>query len=99
MQRRNRIPSIFNIYMVDVLCCALGCVVLLWQVYFAEAEMQTAAVRAAMDDINKLSGTNKSLQDYLNERQRELEESRTRETRSQAALDEHRRLTDPTIPG
>jgi predicted nucleic acid-binding Zn-ribbon protein len=27
---RHRIPSIFTLSMVDVLCCALGCVILLW---------------------------------------------------------------------
>jgi hypothetical protein len=30
MRVRHRIPSIFNLSMVDVLCCALGCVILLW---------------------------------------------------------------------
>jgi len=30
MRHRHRIPSIFNLSMVDVLCCALGCVILLW---------------------------------------------------------------------
>jgi len=29
---RHRVPTIFNIYMLDVICCALGCVILLWQV-------------------------------------------------------------------
>ena len=24
---RHRVPSVFGIYMVDVLCCALGCVI------------------------------------------------------------------------
>lgn len=37
MQTRHRIPTIFSIYMVDVLCCALGCVVLLWQLNYQEA--------------------------------------------------------------
>lgn len=37
MQTRHRIPTIFNLSMVDVLCCALGCVILLWLVYFKEA--------------------------------------------------------------
>ena len=32
MRIRHRIPSIFNLSMVDVLCCALGCVILLWLV-------------------------------------------------------------------
>ncbi len=30
MRVRHKIPSIFNLSMVDVLCCALGCVILLW---------------------------------------------------------------------
>src|SRR5215467_4496944 len=30
MKVRHRIPTIFNLSMVDVLCCALGCVILLW---------------------------------------------------------------------
>src|SRR5262249_10871204 len=45
MAIRHRTPTIFSIYMVDVLCCALGCVILLWQLYHAESEEQTAAAR------------------------------------------------------
>ncbi len=30
MRIRHRVPTIFNLSMVDVLCCALGCVILLW---------------------------------------------------------------------
>ena len=43
MHLRHRVPTIFNIYMLDVICCALGCVILLWQVAHQEAEQQTAA--------------------------------------------------------
>jgi len=38
MRARHRIPSIFNLSMVDVLCCALGCVILLWLLNFREAK-------------------------------------------------------------
>ncbi len=38
MQTRHRIPTIFNLSMVDVLCCALGCVILLWLVNFRDAK-------------------------------------------------------------
>ena len=38
MGARHRIPSIFNLSMVDVLCCALGCVILLWLLNFREAK-------------------------------------------------------------
>src|SRR5438132_13436222 len=40
MRIRHKTPSIFNISMVDVLCCALGCVILLWLLHFREAEEQ-----------------------------------------------------------
>ena len=30
MRTRHRTPTIFSLSMVDVLCCALGCVLLLW---------------------------------------------------------------------
>jgi hypothetical protein len=43
MQTRHRIPTIFNLSMVDVLCCALGCVILLWLVYFKEARERSVA--------------------------------------------------------
>ncbi len=43
MRTRHRIPSIFNLSMVDVLCCALGCVILLWLVNFREAKRRAAA--------------------------------------------------------
>src|SRR5262245_33421331 len=48
MQVRHRIPTIFSIYMVDVLCCALGCVVLLWQLYHYESEEQSARARESL---------------------------------------------------
>jgi predicted nucleic acid-binding Zn-ribbon protein len=37
MRIRHRVPSIFNLSMVDVLCCALGCVILLWLLNMREA--------------------------------------------------------------
>src|ERR1051326_6952186 len=30
MRGRHRIPTIFTLSMLDVFCCALGCVILLW---------------------------------------------------------------------
>jgi len=69
---RHRTPSIFSIYMVDVLCCALGCVILLWQLYHAESEEQTAAARNALSklakadiDINDLKSERDGLKDEL----------------------------------
>jgi hypothetical protein len=44
MQIRHRIPTIFNLSMVDVLCCALGCVILLWLLNLREAKERAATV-------------------------------------------------------
>src|SRR5437763_572448 len=43
MRTRHRIPTILNLSMVDVLCCALGCVILLWLVNFREAKRRAVA--------------------------------------------------------
>src|SRR5262245_32634165 len=40
MRTRHRIPTIFNLSMVDVLCCALGCVILLWLLNLREAKQR-----------------------------------------------------------
>lgn len=50
MRPRHKIPTIFNIYMLDVICCALGCVILLWQVSHQDAVEQTAAAKDAQAD-------------------------------------------------
>ena len=39
MQKKHRMPSLFNIYMIDVLCCALGCIIFLWLANMREAKM------------------------------------------------------------
>jgi len=43
MKMRHRIPAIFNLSIVDVLCCALGCVILLWLVNLREAKRRAKA--------------------------------------------------------
>src|ERR1700686_3620720 len=53
MLLRHKVPTIFNIYMLDVICCALGCVILLWQVSHQEAEMQTAAAKESQSEFEK----------------------------------------------
>lgn len=53
MQIRHRVPTIFSIYMLDVICCALGCVILLWQVNQYEADQQTTAAKKAQGDYEK----------------------------------------------
>lgn len=58
MRTRHKIPTIFNLSMVDVLCCALGCVILLWLVNFREAKRRTLA---AGETAVKLDAANQEL--------------------------------------
>ncbi|MCI0464646.1 MAG: VWA domain-containing protein [Gemmataceae bacterium] len=65
MPIRHRIPSIFNLSMVDVLCCALGCVILLWLLNLREAKQRAdaageaekllASTRADLADTKRLA--------------------------------------------
>ena len=54
MRIRHRIPTVFSLYMVDVLCCALGCVILLWQLKHSEAEEQSAQVLSITSEVESL---------------------------------------------
>jgi von Willebrand factor type A domain len=56
MQTRHRIPTIFNLSMVDVLCCALGCIILLWLVYFKEARERTISAGKTATELKATRG-------------------------------------------
>jgi hypothetical protein len=58
MHTRHRIPTIFNLSMVDVLCCALGCVILMWLINYREAKRRAAA---AGETTKLLASTRASL--------------------------------------
>src|SRR5438874_8988148 len=81
MRIRHRIPSIFNISMVDVLCCALGCVILLWLVNLKDARQR--AVLASETD--QLLAATRSERDQL---RTELNDLARRLTALGADLDE-----------
>jgi hypothetical protein len=49
MRVRHRIPSIFSLSMVDVLCCALGCFILLWLVGAKQSADKKQADKAELD--------------------------------------------------
>src|SRR5438034_5184678 len=51
MQIRHRVPTIFNISMVDVLCCALGCVILLWLLNLREAKEETVTAGKTREQL------------------------------------------------
>src|SRR5206468_3254350 len=59
MRARHRIPTIFNLSMVDVLCCALGCVILLWLLNLREAKHRAVLAGTTTE---RLTATQKELQ-------------------------------------
>jgi hypothetical protein len=54
MRVRHRIPSIFNLSMVDLLCCALGCVILLWLLNLRNAKNHEEEAAKQQDDLSRL---------------------------------------------
>jgi hypothetical protein len=51
MRVRHRIPSIFSLSMVDVLCCALGCIILLWLLNAKQLDDETARQAHRAEDL------------------------------------------------
>jgi predicted nucleic acid-binding Zn-ribbon protein len=74
MPTRHRIPTIFNLSMVDVLCCALGCVILVWLLQMHEAKRLTESAgqtQAELDDAQlALRATTQDLEDTRSQRDR-----------------------------
>jgi hypothetical protein len=68
MNNRNRIPTVFSIYMLDVICCALGCVILLWQLKHQEADEQAetiTSITSERDEAARLVALRKKEYDNL----------------------------------
>jgi hypothetical protein len=93
MRVRHRTPSIFSLSMVDVLCCALGCVILLWLLNLREAKQRSleagesndhlTAARAAID---RLLAEQRSDRDRLARTEDDLEAARKRASDLDARL-------------
>jgi predicted nucleic acid-binding Zn-ribbon protein len=79
MHMRHRIPTIFNLSMVDVLCCALGCVILMWLINYREAKRRAAAA----GETTKLLATTRT---NLAAARTELDGLRKKHGETQAAL-------------
>jgi hypothetical protein len=62
MAIRHRIPSVFNLSMVDVLCCALGCVVLLWLLNSREARSRAKRMASLKSEMASLKSDTVSAQ-------------------------------------
>src|SRR5260370_20187642 len=80
MQIRHRIPTIFNLSMVDVLCCALGCVILLWLLNLREARERAKTVGETSQQL-------KSVQSHLDETATALQAARSERDLTRRDLD------------
>lgn len=97
MQSRHRIPVVFSIYMVDVLCGALGCVILLWQLYHYESsetqkqlEEKSTAEVVANKEIERLMGELTLLKS-------DLEDNKNQRVRITVELDKMRKERDQAL--
>ncbi len=72
MRVRHRIPSIFTLSMVDVLCCSLGCVILLWLINLRDAKQHEddsgARLRELTNQIAELEKDRAAVQSEADER-------------------------------
>src|SRR5947207_908548 len=72
MRTRHRIPMIFSLSMMDVFCCTLGCVILLWLVNQREALLRaksasevTSQLTVTRSDLVAATRERDALQDQL----------------------------------
>jgi hypothetical protein len=90
MRKRHHIPSIFNIALVDVLCCALGCVILLWLLNSREAKTRAKQAGATRSQLRAAEARLASLTRDLEAARRACAEVGSRLARQREA---NRRLT------
>jgi hypothetical protein len=104
MRIRHKVPSIFSLSMLDVLCCMMGCVILLWLLNAKqnddeteEHKEQTAAILAkSASDHEKstaLLSAARSEQEKLSARLRDLLADREKATALQKRLQEQIRTS------
>jgi von Willebrand factor type A domain len=53
MRTRHRIPMIFSLSMMDVFCCTLGCVILLWLANQREARLRARTLAEATEQLTQ----------------------------------------------
>src|SRR5438270_3294262 len=82
MRTRHRIPMIFSLSMMDVFCCTLGCVILLWLVNQREALLRaksasevTSQLKITRSDLAAATQERDALKDQLAAARRNLDRS------------------------
>src|SRR5262245_30019840 len=94
MKVRHKTPTQVSMWMLDVFCCALGCVTLLWLLNNRQAGDQTIAAQAAFEQLNRarndLSDTRTRVAALNTEAERLA-------ARLRSALDEQGKLTGQLV--
>jgi hypothetical protein len=84
MRTRHRIPMIFSLSMMDVFCCTLGCVILLWLINQREAMLRTRAASQVTEKLTVSEHQRGELNTLLDNLDRQLAAARADlKTRSQ----------------
>src|SRR5436190_1267237 len=94
MRTRHRVPTIFNLSMVDVLCCALGCVILLWLLNQRAAREQTVAAEQTGLQLNQSQLSLDSAERELKGVRQSLSTSQERERQLAAQVQRQRLHAD-----
>jgi hypothetical protein len=72
MRSRHRIPMIFSLSMMDVFCCTLGCVILLWLINQREAMLRTRAASQVTEKLTVSEQKRGQLNTLLDDLDRQL---------------------------
>src|SRR3954463_2891864 len=84
MRTRHRIPMIFSLSMMDVFCCTLGCVILLWLINQREAMLRTRAASQVTEKLTVSEQQKGQLSSLLDDLDRQLAAARA-DLKAQAA--------------
>ena len=85
MKTRHKPPSLVSMWMLDVFCCALGCVTLLWLLSTREAKNEATRNRAAVELLARSEADLRAAQTAAAERERLLTADVTDRTAKLAA--------------
>lgn len=104
MRTRHRMPMIFSLSMMDVFCCTLGCVILLWLINQREAMLRTKAASAATHQLTEsqrafadLAVQREAVQKQLDAVQADLQAMRDQAARLQTELAASRTRADDLV--
>ncbi|HEY1380586.1 MAG TPA: VWA domain-containing protein [Gemmataceae bacterium] len=94
MRTRHRMPMIFSLSMMDVFCCTLGCVILLWLINQREAMLRTRAATQVSEKLSASEQQRGQLNSLLDDLDRQLAAARAELAARTADLSAARTRTD-----